>query len=266
MQQGSVRSESIGYKVANIPFDMPWEWLAAGWRDMWRVWPISLGYGLIFALGAFVLMGGLMYQESQAIIFPLAAGFLLIAPLLAVGLYEASRRLDNRQPITLWSVALVKTASPLQLGYVGIILAMLFLFWINLAALIYGLFFGYPQFPPLADFIPMLLLSFNGVAMLIVGSIVGGVLAMTGFALSAVSIPLLVDRETDFVTAVVTSVRALLENPKAMLLWAGIIAALMILGMATSFVGLIITFPLVGHATWHAYKAIVIPEPEKVVL
>ncbi len=147
MQHASVRRNSLGYAVANIPFDMPWEWLTAGWRDMWRVWPISLGYGLIFALGAFVLMGALIYQESQVIIFPLAAGFLLLAPLLAVGLYEASRRLDNGQPITLGSVAFVRTASPLQLGYVGIILAMLFLFWINMAALIYGLFFGYPQFP-----------------------------------------------------------------------------------------------------------------------
>ncbi len=112
----------------------------------------------------------------------------------------------------------------------------------------------------------MLLSTFNGVAMLIVGSIVGGVLAISGFALSAISIPLLVDKESDFVTAVVTSVKALIQNPKAMLLWAGIIAALMILGMATIFIGLVVTFPLVGHATWHAYKAIVLAEAEPTVL
>jgi uncharacterized membrane protein len=81
---------------------------------------------------------------------------------------------------------------------------------------------------------------------------------VTAFTLSAISIPLLMDQDTDFLSAVATSIRAMIQNPKAMLLWAGVIASLMILGMATAFVGLIITFPLVGHATWHAYKSIVI--------
>jgi len=262
MQQTSANSGTLGYQVNNIRFDMPWEWLAAGWRDMWRVWPISLGYGAIFAALAFGLLGGLAYEGSQSIILSLAAGFLLLGPLMAVGLYEASRRLETGKPVTFGSVAFVKTASPLQLAYVGMILTMLFLFWVHMGMLLYGLFFSYSQIPSLADFVPMVLLTANGVTMLVVGSIVGGILAVTAFTLSVVSIPLLMDQETDFISAIATSIKAMVQNPKAMLLWAGIIAGLMALGMVTIFAGLVITFPLVGHATWHAYRAIVVLDEE----
>ena len=259
-QPVNANSAMLGYPVNDIGFDKPWEWLAAGWRDMWRVWPISLGYGAVFAALAFGLLAGLVYEGSQSVILAFAAGFMLIGPLMAVGLYAASRRLQNNEPVTLGSVAFVKTASPQQLAYIGLILAILFLFWVHIGMLLYGLFFSNNQIPTLADFVPMVLFSADGITMLIIGSIVGGILAVTAFALSAVSIPLLMDQDTDFLSAVATSIRAMIQNPRAMLLWAGMIASLMILGMATAFIGLIITFPLVGHATWHAYRSIVVLE------
>ena len=256
--QPSANAAMLGYRVNDLRFDMPWEWLAAGWRDLWRVWPISLCYGAFFSLLAVALLAGLMYEGSQSVILAFAAGFLLVGPMLAVGLYEASRRLEKNEPVTLGAVAFVKTASPQQLAYVGLILTVLFLFWVHIGLLLYALFFSNNQIPTLADFVPMVLMTVDGISMLIVGSIVGGILAVTAFALSAVSIPLLVDRDTDFLSAVATSIRAVVQNPKAMLLWAGMIASLMIIGMATAFIGLIVTFPLVGHATWHAYKAVVV--------
>ena len=258
MQSATSNPGMLGYRVNNVGFDMPWQWLAAGWRDMWRVWPISLCYGAVFSALAFGLLAGLLYEGSQSLILAFAAGFLLIAPLMAVGLYEASRRLQNGDPVTVGSVTFVKTASPQQLAYVGLILTILFLFWVHIGLLLYALFFSNNQVPTLADFVPMVLMTADGIAMLAVGSVIGGVLAVTAFALTAVSIPLLMDRDTDFMSAVATSIRTLVQNPKAMLLWAGIIASLTLLGMMTGFIGLIVTFPLVGHATWHAYKAVVV--------
>lgn len=263
MQQtnASFKAGTAGFPVNDIPFDAPWEWLAAGWRDLWRVWPISLAYGAVFALLAFALLAGLVSRGSDAIILILAAGFLLLGPLMAVGLYEASRRLAAGEPVTVGAVALVKTASPLQLAYLGGLLMLLFLFWVRFAMLLFALFFGHTAIPPLAEFVPLLLLTGTGMAMLVVGSIAGGVLAVTAFTLSAVSVPLLMHRQSDFFTAVATSIKAVVQNPQAMLLWAAIIAGLMAIGMATLFLGLIVVFPLVGHATWHAYRATVIAHP-----
>lgn len=260
MQQASARPGSLGYPVRDVAFDMPWQWLAAGWRDMWRVWPISLGYGLLFSIIAFVLLSGLTRGNSQGLFFAVSAGFVLVGPLCALGLYEASRRLTEGKPVRFSAVVLVRAASPLQLIYLGVVLVTLFLLWLRLGVLVFALFLGNTQIPTFADFVPMLLLNGNGLAMLAVGSMIGGGLAVVAFTLSVVSIPLLMDQKTDFLSAVATSMKTVFMNPKAMLLWAGIIAGLMLLGMATAFVGLIVMYPLVGHASWHAYKAIVVTD------
>jgi len=248
---------AAGYPVANVPFDAPWEWLAAGWRDLWRVWPLSLAYGAVFATVALSLLIGLFQQGQQALILSLAGGFLLLGPMLAVGLYEASRRLAAGKTVGGLNVVFVKTASPLQLAYLGVALLLLYLFWIRFGTLLFALFFGHQAFPPIVEFVPTLLTTAHGVGMLVVGTAVGAVLAVVAFALSAVSVPLLMERESDIFTAVTTSIKALVENPRAMLLWASVIAGLMSFGMATAFIGLVVAFPLVGHATWHAYKMIV---------
>ncbi|MCA8927934.1 MAG: DUF2189 domain-containing protein [Alphaproteobacteria bacterium] len=251
---------SAGYPVRNVSFDAPWEWLGAGWRDLWRVWPISLAYGAVFAVVALALLVGLFVQDGQAVIVALAAGFLLLGPILAVGLYEASRRLLANEPVTFGAVAFVRTASPLQLAYLGVVLTLLFLFWVKFAMLLFALFLGQQAFPPLTQLPAMLLLTVDGVGLLVVGTALGAALAVAAFALSAMSVPLLMHKRTDFFTAIATSIKALTVNPRALLLWAGLIAALMVLGMATVFVGFIIAFPLIGHATWHAYRAVVVTD------
>jgi uncharacterized membrane protein len=250
-------SGAAGLPIRDLQFDAPWDWLAAGWRDLWRVWPISLAYGAVFAAVALALLIGLFMQGGQAIIFTLAAGFLLLGPILAVGLYEASRRLATEEAVTFGAVAFVRTGSPMQLAYLGVALMLLFLFWVKFAMLLFALFFGHAPFPPLTELPATLLLTSHGLGLLVVGTAIGAGLAVVAFALSAVSVPLLMHRRTDFFTAIATSIKALTQNPKAMLLWAGLIAGLTVLGMATCFVGLVIVFPLIGHATWHAYRAVV---------
>jgi len=130
------------------------------------------------------------------------------------------------------------------------------LVWMRVATLIFALFFGM-EYPSLADFITTLLFTPAGLGMLIAGTAIGAVFAFIVFAISAVSIPLLMVHDVDAVTAAATSVKAVLRNPASLILWGWIITVIMIAGILTAFVGMILAFPLVGHATWHAYKDLV---------
>ena len=243
--------------VRQIGMEDPWTWLAAGWRDLWRVPHISLGYGLVVAAASYLLTWALLELDAIALVLPLAAGFLLIGPMLAVGLYEASRRLERGQPIAWRQIALVEVASPTQLALLGGVLCFALLVWWRLASLLFALFYGLDGAPPLDAWIDLLLFTPKGLIFLIVGSAVGGVLAALIFAISAVSVPLLMVQRRDAITAILISLDAVRRNPRPMLLWAWLIAFLTGFGIVTLYVGLIVVFPLVGHATWHAYRALV---------
>ena len=243
--------------IHKVQVDAPWSWLAAGWRDIWAAPGVSLLYGLLCSLISVVLVFALFRLELTSLILALAAGFLLVAPLLAVGLYEASRRHETGDEVTLKSVFLVSTKSPVQLAYMGVLMMIALLVWIRVATLLFALFFGAGTLPPLDQFVDDLFFSWRGLGMLGLGSAIGGFIAFVIFAASAVSIPMLLDRDVDAVTAVITSFRTVGENFPAMLLWGALIVMLTAFGIATLFVGAIITFPLVGHATWHAYRALV---------
>lgn len=243
--------------VARVAFDAPWEWLAAGWRDMWLIPQVSLIYGAVFTVASVLVFLTLTWAESQSLVLVLAGGFMLVGPMLAVGLYEASRRLEAGEDVTLANVAFVAVKSPGQLAFMGVVLMLIYCIWVQIAILLFMLFFGGGDLPPAEAFIPALLFSGQGLGLLIIGTLVGMSLASVAFAISAVSIPLMMVRQIDIVTAVSTSVRAVIDNPKPMILWAALIAGIMILGIATAFFGLIIAFPLVGHATWHGFKELV---------
>jgi uncharacterized membrane protein len=243
--------------IAQVSFDAPWAWLAAGWRDMWQVPRISLAYGLAFAGISALLASGLLVGGFESLILALAGGFLLIGPIAAVGLYETSRRLESAQRIVFGEMATSVLQATGQLAFFGAILAFLFLVWVQLAFLLLMLFLGNQPLPPASQFIPTLLFTPQGLGLLAVGTIVGGLLALAAFAISAISVPLLMTRRIDAVSAMAASLSAVVLNPKPMLLWAGLIAGFMALGVATLFAGLVIVFPLIGHATWHAYRDLV---------
>ena len=243
--------------IEQAAFDAPWVWLAAGWRDMWQVPQISLTYGLLFACISAALASGLLIGGFESLILALAGGFLLIGPIAAVGLYETSRRLESGEAIVFRSMTKSVFQAAGQLTFFGAILAFLFLVWVQLAFLLLMLFLGNQPLPPASQFIPTLLFTPQGLGLLVAGTIVGGILAVTAFAISAISVPLLMARRIDVVSAMAASLMAVVLNPKPMLLWAGLIAGFMALGVATLFAGLVVIFPLIGHATWHAYRALV---------
>lgn len=239
-----------------VPFDAPWVWLSAGWRDMWQTPALSLIYGAAFAVAAAAMAAGLSWL-SLAPAFPvLAGGFLLIGPLVAVGLYEISRCNALGQSVSLGSVVQAGLAARGQLSFFGAALLLIYFFWMQIAALLFMLFLGSSSLPPPSEFMRTLLFTPQGLGLLVAGSVVGAVLATVVFAISCVGVPMLYVRSVDVMTAARASIAAVAANPQAMLLWAGLIVVMMGAGFATLLIGLVLAFPLIGHATWHAYEAI----------
>jgi uncharacterized membrane protein len=269
-QEGQLARRSVakstspiaGVTVEQVAFDAPWSWLQRGWSDLWAAPRISLAYGAVFAMLSIGLTLGLMAGGLESVVLALGGGFLLIGPIAAVGLYETSRRLESGQSVGLRDSLRAGVLAPGQLGFFGAILAFAYFAWVQLAFLLFMLFLGSKPLPPASEFLPTLLFTAHGLGLLVAGTVVGGALAFLVFAISVISVPLLMTRRVDAVTAIAASLAAVVANPKPMLLWATLIAGFMALGIATLFVGLVIAFPLIGHATWHAFRDIVRAPPE----
>lgn len=259
---GSLDRAAPAIVIDLVPFDAPWEWLAAGWRDMWAAPQVSLVYGALFALISAALAAGLLVGGLESLILALAGGFLLIGPVAAVGLYETSRRLERGESVTFGDILRCARTAPGQLGFFGAILAFAYIVWAEMASLLFMLFLSSQPLPPASEFVPTLLFTPRGLGLLVAGTMVGAMLAALVFSISAISVPLLTAQRIDAVTAISTSLTAVARNPKPMALWAALIAGFMALGLATLFVGLVLVFPLIGHATWHAYRALVRDDPK----
>jgi uncharacterized membrane protein len=254
-------SPVAGVSVERVAFDAPWNWLAGGWRDLWAAPHVSLAHGVVFAVLSMGLTLGLTASGLESLVLALGGGFLLIGPVAAVGLYETSRRLENGRSVGLRDGLKAGIQAPGQLSFFGAILAFVYFVWVQIAFLLLMLFLGSKPLPPASEFLPTLLFTPHGLGLLVTGTVVGGVLAFLVFAISAVSVPLLMTRRMDAVTAIAASLSAVTSNPKPMALWAALIAGFMALGIATLFVGLVVAFPLIGHATWHAFRDLVREQP-----
>ncbi|NQV80078.1 MAG: DUF2189 domain-containing protein [Alphaproteobacteria bacterium] len=242
--------------INKIAMTEPWRWLAAGWEDLRANPGISLGYGFLVLMLSYALTAGLFFFDTLFLVIPLAAGFMQLAPILAIGLYEASRRREKGMEVGSIATYVVRARSPLQLAYFGFALGFFLLAWIYLAFFLFAIFYGV-QAPPMEEFIPSLILTARGVAFLAIGTAVGAVLAFAVFAISAIAVPYLLDRDTDAISAMILSVKAVRKNFAPMMLWAWLIVVLIVSGMVVFYVGLVLVFPLIGHATWHAYRALI---------
>jgi uncharacterized membrane protein len=240
--------------IRSVAFDAPWNWLGAGWRDLWSAPATSLAYGGAFAALAYAFVLHLARIDALPLLLPLAGGFLLIGPVLAAGLYEVSRQREGNRSASFRDILCAARRSGGQLASFGVLLLLLYFFWMQIASLLFMLFFGNADFPPIENFIPTLLFTPHGLGLLVTGTAAGAVLACVAFAISAISVPMMLDKKIGVVTAVKASVEAVRLNRPAMLLWAALILGISALGFAALFAGLAIAFPLIGHATWHAYR------------
>lgn len=236
-----------------VSFDAPWHWLAAGWGDMWSMPRISLAYGALFMLVVAALGLGLWTLDAFALLPALAGGLLLVGPFIAADLYEASRRLSLGGQPRLSEVVCSSFGTRGQLAVFGAVLLFIFMIWLELAFLLLMLFVGTSDLPRPDQFMHTLLLTPRGLGLLIVGSLAGGLIAALVFAMTAVGVPLVMSAQIDAVSAARASIAAVARNPKPMALWAALIVGIMGAGLVSLLVGLAIAFPLIGHATWHAY-------------
>jgi uncharacterized membrane protein len=247
---------TAAYRIRKVSMAAPFRWLAAGWRDLWRRPGVSFAYGVIFAAIGVLLAFSLPQAGFHSVIIVLTGGFVLMGPMLAAGLYDKSRRLAAGEPVSFAST-LRSGFGAGQLPYIGLFLMLIYFAWVQISFLLFMLFFGPHPMPPLETFVSDLISTPRGLSFLIIGSVVGAGLAASVFAISAIGVPLLMVERIDVVTAALTSIKACRENLGPMLLWAALIACAMAFSFATAFAGLVIMFPWIGHATWHAFNDLV---------
>ncbi|WP_332671409.1 DUF2189 domain-containing protein [Aromatoleum sp.] len=231
----------------------PFRWLGRGWADMRENLAASVSYGLLFSgIGYFILAytSGFPYLFGAAI-----SGFLLVGPLAAAGLYEISRRREDGNTITFGKSLRGFREHSVHLLYFGAFLAFVLLGWERLSAILFSAFDVHDA-ASAGGFVQEVLLSGQYPVFIASYLLVGGVIAAIVFSLSVVSVPILMDRDIDVVTAMATSMRAVTANPGAMTVWAALVVALIAIGFAT-LAGMIVLLPLVGHASWHAYKDLI---------
>lgn len=246
-----------GGGIRIVPVDRPWMWLQAGWRDLMATPAIGFFYGGAIVLAGWALVLLLLAADAAWAVLPSVAGFFLVAPVIAAGLYETSRRLAAGEPVSLGHAFAAFRRNGPQLALMGAALLLINLFWVRTAGLLFAVFFGL-GFSPSIESLPLALLrSDQLLAFLVVGTLVGFAFAAVAFAVSAISIPMLVDRDVSAIEAIVISIRATLDNWRAMAFWAGLIVVFTAMALVPFFLGLALVLPLVGHATWHAYRDIV---------
>ena len=244
-QNTSTTPENMPFVAPCRTLDMnaPLRWLRLGWMDLTRAPKLSLAYGLVLTLLSLLISVFTWRYGTMALYLGLASGFVFMGPILAVGLYSISHQLDEERKPMLGYCIRDGQVNFKELLVLGVILLVVLLLWAR-AATVVSIFLPMQANPDWQQLLPFL-----GI-----GSMVGAVFAGVVFAASAFSLPMIMDRKTDAITAVITSVNAVLRNKKPMLLWAIIIVLTVLLGFATALIGFLVLLPIIGHATWHAYK------------
>ncbi|MCB1753229.1 MAG: DUF2189 domain-containing protein [Gammaproteobacteria bacterium] len=221
----------------------PVRWLRLGWRDLRRAPGQSLSYGALLVLISYIIAWLAVTFGNLVVLIAMLSGFVFVGPMLALAFYDISRQLQQGIEPTLGRSLRTSLRHIGNHAVFAVILLIIFLVWARAASMTH-VFFPALSSPKLSD-----LALFLGV-----GSAIGSVFSAIVFCVSAFSLPMIIDRKADMVTAVVTSFNAVLRNKPAMFVWVLLIVAAVGIGIATAFIGLAVALPLIGHATWHAYQ------------
>ena len=229
-----------------------------GLRDFQALPLYGLGFAALYAGGGILIVLCITALGASYLAYPLAAGFALIGPFVAAGLYEVSRRRERGERPSLagiWDAI----RSRGQMGWMAFVTIFIFVMWMYQVRFLMALFLGlHASFSNIQEFITTVLTTNEGLLFLAIGNVIGAALSLLLFSLTVVSFPLLLDRDdVDFVTAMITSVRAVIVSPVPMIGWALVIVMLLILSVLPFFAGLLLTLPVLGHTTWHLYRRVV---------
>ncbi len=215
----------------------------------------GLFFGGIYTIGGLLILALLTTLNMGWMIIPIAIAFPFIGPFVAVGLYEVSRRRAAGIPLNFGEVISVIIAQKeRQFGMMAFAIMCIFWIWIFQVRLLLAIFLGFQSFPSVAAFINVVTTTPEGIGFITLGTAIGAVLAFVLFCTTVIAIPLLLDREIDVITAIITSFQTVLKNPLVMIGWGITVAVLAILALLPFFLGILIVLPILGHATWHLYE------------
>lgn len=241
--------------------------LRRGWEDFKAVPSHAIMLCVIYPFLGLLIARVVLGYSVLPLLFPLAAGFALIGPFAALGLYELSRRRELGEDASAWhATEVLRSPSFGAMLGLGVLLMVIFVVWIVTAQSIYVSAFGNEPAAGIPDFISRVLTTPAGWQLIAVGCGVGFLFAVVALCVSVVSFPLMLDRHAGLVDAVTTSLRAVARNPVPMATWGVIVAALLVLGSLPLFLGLAVVIPLLGHSTWHLYRKVIERNPNPPVI
>lgn len=237
------------------------EALRLGWEDFKAVPSHAIILCIIYPVLGLVIFRMVLGYSVLPLLFPLAAGFALIGPFAAIGLYELSRRRELGEEPSAWhALGVLRAPSFEAMLALGTALFILFVVWVATANAIYISIFGNAPAASIPDFVERIFTT-EGLRLIIMGCGVGLLFAIVALCTSVVAFPLMLDRHANVTDAVLTSLRVVMKNPVTMAAWGLIVAALLVIGSLPLFVGLAVVLPVLGHATWHLYRKVLEPDP-----
>ncbi len=260
--QNSGKREELGAapqraaKPRIVGVGAPFRWLARGWDDLAATGFRAVFYGAVFALMGLLI--SVVYATKWQLTMGLIAGFFLVGPFVCTGIYELSRQLERGEPVNLFASMTCWRRNPGSIAFFAAILTFAMIIWARVSVVIFALF-STTDFPTLQTVL-LQIVTLSNLEFVLVWGGAGFVFATLVFSISVVSIPLMLDRRTDTMMAIFASVQTLFMNPVAVYLWAALIVLLVGLSLLLWMWPLVITVPVIGHATWHAYRDLIEPE------
>ena len=260
--QASTGTPEHGPAILSVATSDILEILAAGLRDFRAALFYDLCIAGIYTVGGWVLILLLLQFDLPYLVYPLAAGFALIAPFIAAAFYASSRSIERDEPLSWGLIAgSIRGATKSDLGWMALVTGFSLFIWMDIAALLFFFFLGLSSLSA-QELLREIFTTPMGLLFLAIGHGVGAVIALAVFSFSVTSFPMLFDRDVDFVTAMITSVKVVLANRMAMIVWCATIAGLIGLSLLSGLAGLFVILPVLGHASWHLYRRAIAAEPE----